>query len=300
LTFLIEQFTTLLTLSQIGFLDKIYLGILKMKKIFITLLSLSAIGSSIALADKDSVVATYSNQNVTEGQIMDQFGPSIAAQFNGQNKNFNDLERNVRESLVRNYVSVKLLEEEVKKSDISSSKEFKEKMKLVEQQMVQQEFIDRYIKNHVNEKMVADEYKKLVDSLQGKEEIKTSHILVESEEKAKDIKKKLAKGVKFGDLAKEFSKDDGSKASGGELGYTVKGQLVPEFEEKAFALKKNEISEPVKTQFGWHIIKMHDKRPAQIPTKEQATQHLTNKLAREAVEKYISELINKANLQVKF
>jgi peptidylprolyl isomerase/peptidyl-prolyl cis-trans isomerase C len=147
--------------------------------------------------------------------------------------------------------------------------------------------------------MVDDEYKALVDSLKGQEEVKTSHILVDTEEQAKEIKKKLNKGSNFADLVKEFSKDEGSKANGGEIGYVLKGQLVPEYEGKAFTLKKNEVSDPVKTQFGWHLIKMLDKRAVQIPTKEQAEQSIRNKLSKEIVEKYFTDLAEKAKIELK-
>jgi len=116
--------------------------------------------------------------------------------------------------------------------------EFKNKIKGIETQMIQQEVLERLIKDKITDKMVEDEYKTLVANLKGQEEVKTSHILVDTEEQAKEIKKKLNKGSNFADLVKEFSKDEGSKANGGEIGYVLKGQLVPEYEGKAFTLKK--------------------------------------------------------------
>ena len=146
--------------------------------------------------------------------------------------------------------------------------------------------------------MVDEEYNKLVASLKGKNEIKVSHILVATEKEAKNVKNRLNKGEKFAKLAKELSKDEGSKANGGELGYIVPGQLVPEFEEKAMTMKVNDISGPVKTQFGWHIITVLDKRPAQIPTKEEAMASIKNKLSREAIEKHFAELASKADIKI--
>ena len=165
--------------------------------------------------------------------------------------------------------------------------------------MLQQDLIERQLKDKITDKMIDDEYKKMVAELKGQEEVKTSHILVDTEEKAKEIKKKLNKGSSFADLVKEFSKDEGSKANGGEIGYVTKGQLVPEYEEKAFAMKKNEISEPVKSQFGWHIIKMLDKRAVQVPTKEQAEPSIKNKLSRDVVEKYFADLAEQAKIELK-
>ncbi|CAM3649897.1 peptidylprolyl isomerase [Mesobacillus zeae] len=93
-----------------------------------------------------------------------------------------------------------------------------------------------------------------------KPEIKASHILVEDEKTAKDMKAKLDSGSKFEDLAKENSKDPGSAQNGGDLGYFGSGKMVPEFEKAAYGLKVGEISKPVKTEMGWHIIKVTDKK----------------------------------------
>ncbi|MCM3662900.1 peptidylprolyl isomerase [Mesobacillus subterraneus] len=93
-----------------------------------------------------------------------------------------------------------------------------------------------------------------------KPEIKASHILVEDEKTAQEVKKKLDAGAKFEDLAKEYSKDPGSAAQGGDLGFFGPGKMVPEFEEAAYALEVNKISEPVKSQHGFHIIKVTEKK----------------------------------------
>ncbi|MEW8986905.1 MAG: peptidylprolyl isomerase, partial [Bacillus sp. (in: firmicutes)] len=93
-----------------------------------------------------------------------------------------------------------------------------------------------------------------------KPEIKARHILVDSEDKAKEVKAKLDSGAKFEDLAKEYSTDPGSKDNGGDLGWFGTGAMVPEFETAAYALKKDEISAPVKSEHGWHVIQLTDKK----------------------------------------
>lgn len=93
-----------------------------------------------------------------------------------------------------------------------------------------------------------------------KPEIKASHILVEDEKTAQEVKKKLDEGAKFEDLAKEYSQDPGSAAQGGDLGFFGPGKMVPEFEEAAYGLEVNKISEPVKSQHGFHIIKVTEKK----------------------------------------
>ncbi|HAQ06139.1 MAG TPA: peptidylprolyl isomerase [Bacillus bacterium] len=106
----------------------------------------------------------------------------------------------------------------------------------------------------VSEKEVKQRYEEY------KPEIKASHILVKDEKTAQEVKKKLEGGAKFEDLAKEYSTDPGSKEAGGDLGFFGPGQMVPEFEEAAYALEEGKISEPVQSQHGWHIIKVTEKK----------------------------------------
>ncbi|MCM3573369.1 MULTISPECIES: peptidylprolyl isomerase [Mesobacillus] len=107
-------------------------------------------------------------------------------------------------------------------------------------------------------KVSEDEVKKRYEEY--KPEIKASHILVEDEKTAQEVKKKLEEGAKFEDLAKEYSQDPGSAAQGGDLGFFGPGKMVPEFEEAAYALEVNKISEPVQSQHGFHIIKVTEKK----------------------------------------
>jgi foldase protein PrsA len=98
------------------------------------------------------------------------------------------------------------------------------------------------------------------DSFAQQEQVEASHILVEEEETAKEVKEKLDNGEDFAELAKEYSTDTSNAESGGELGFFAKGEMVAEFEETAFSMKKGEISDPVKTEFGYHIIEVTDKK----------------------------------------
>jgi peptidylprolyl isomerase len=268
-----------------------------MKKLITLLVSATLLMPS-AFAASDPVVGTYKGGEVKESQIMEQFKPLFESQANLKDKKFGDLERAMQENLVRGYISTKLVEEEVKKSAIEDTKEFKEKVANIVKQLSQQEFVELKVKEAVTDSMVDAEYEKMKKEMAGQEEVKASHILVDTEEKAKEAKKKLSKGAKFADVAKELSKDEGTKANGGTLGYFAKGQLVPEFEQKAFAMKVGEISDPVKTQFGWHIIKVEDKRPVKVPSKEESKAALTKKLGNEALNKYVTDLNAKADVKI--
>ncbi len=266
-----------------------------MKKLAIAALSASILTSN-AYA---KVLATYSGGDVTEEQIMKEIKPSLDANPNSKVKKFSDLDKKMQEALVKAYISKSLLEKEASKSGIASSTDFKKKLQTVEKQMVQKEFMDRHIKKTVTDKKVDAEYEKMKKELKGKKEVKVQHILVKTEEEAKKLKKELSGGAKFADLAKKHSLDPGSKESGGEIGYFRRGQMVPAFENKAFEMKKGQVSVPVKSQFGWHIIKKVDERDVKVPAKEEAKPMLKEKLSREAAMQYMEELSKKANVTMK-
>ncbi|HJD65353.1 MAG TPA: peptidylprolyl isomerase [Rickettsia endosymbiont of Diachasma alloeum] len=272
-----------------------------MKKLSIVLLSVSML-SSIAFADNsDRVVATYKNGEVRESQIMKEFKPQLNLPSGETIKNFDDFPPQDQDKLIRIYVNNILLKEEVAKSNITSSKEFQEKLENAKNQLAQKELLENYVKSNLTDKMFDDEYNKYVTSLKGKEQIKVAHILVKSEKEANDLKNKLNKGADFAKLAGESSLDKASATNGGVIGYILlnqPGQLVPEFEKKAFALKVNEVSTPVKTDYGWHIIKVLEKKPVPIPTKEEAKMTIDNVLAAEILKKYISDLEAKADLKI--
>ena len=139
-------------------------------------------------------------------------------------------------------------------------------------------------------------YDEAVKQMTNEEEVHARHILVPTEEEAKAILAELKNGADFATLAKEKSKDPGA-AEGGDLGYFTKDQMVPEFAEVAFKLDKGQISDPVKTQFGWHIIKVEDKRIKPTPTFEQVKPQIDNYIAHRAQAELVDNLRKPANVE---
>ncbi len=278
---------------------------LYMKKFAVILLAASLLTNISYASDQDKVVATYKGGEVKESQIMDQYKTILDAQPETKGKKFEELNADLQEQLARGFLNTKLVEQEGKNSNIESSKKFQDKLNGIKNQLVTQEVIEDFVKSSVNDAAIDAEYKKRVAEIKGQDEIKVSHILVDDEKKAKEVKNKLnqkdAKGnlqTRFSALAKEYSKDDGSKVNGGELGYILKGQLVPEFENKAFSMKPGQVSDPVQTQFGWHIIMVSDKRPARIPTKEEASPRISSDLTKIAIGKYFENLASKYEVKI--
>ncbi|WP_374721643.1 peptidylprolyl isomerase [Peribacillus tepidiphilus] len=148
-------------------------------------------------------------------------------------------------------------------------------------------------------KVTDKEIKEYYDNL--KPEIHARHILVEDEKTAKEVKQKLNEGAKFEELAKKYSKDPGSAEKGGDLGWFGTGVMVPEFEQAAYALKKNEISDIVKTEHGYHIIQLIDKKekkPLEDMKKEIEYELKVSKLDGEKVQKVMEEELKEADVKI--
>ena len=139
-------------------------------------------------------------------------------------------------------------------------------------------------------------YDEAVKQMANEQEVRARHILVATEDEAKAIEAALKKGADFATLAKEKSKDPGA-AEGGDLGYFTKDQMVPEFAEVAFKLDKGQISDPVKTQFGWHIIKVEDKRIKPTPEFDEVRGQIENYVAHRAQADLVAKLRSAANIE---
>jgi peptidyl-prolyl cis-trans isomerase C len=140
-------------------------------------------------------------------------------------------------------------------------------------------------------------YDEAVKEMGTEQEVHARHILVETEAEAKAIEVELKKGADFAEEAKKKSKDPSAATNGGDLGYFTKDQMVPEFAEVAFKLGNGQISDPVKTQFGWHIIKVEDKRTKPTPTFDDVKNQLENYVAHRAQAELVEKLRSAANIE---
>jgi len=139
-------------------------------------------------------------------------------------------------------------------------------------------------------------YDEAAKQIEGEQEVHARHILVETEDEAKAIEAELKKGADFAELAKKKSKDPGA-ADGGDLGFFTKDQMVPEFSTVAFALEPGKISDPVKSQFGWHIIKVEEKRSRKAPDFDQVKAQIETYVTRKAQAEYVAKLRESAKVE---
>jgi len=133
--------------------------------------------------------------------------------------------------------------------------------------------------------------------LKPEDEVRARHILVESKDKARELFEKILHGGDFAALAREHSKDPGSKDQGGELGFFSRGQMVPQFEEAAFKLKAGEVGEPFETQFGWHIVKVDERRQRSAPAFEDVRDRVRASMIHKKAQQIAGELRGKAQIE---
>jgi peptidyl-prolyl cis-trans isomerase C len=202
------------------------------------------------------------------------------------------------EALVDIVVRNQLVYEAAKRDKLDSDPEVKAALKLVEQKLMTQAWIKRKLRTELTDEALKRQYDKSLAEYQPQEEVHARHVLVETEEQANAVFAELKKGADFAEVAKAKSKDPSARQNGGDLGYFSKGEMVPQFAEAAFAAMPGAlVDKPVKTQFGYHVIKVEDKRMSSAPAFEQAKPALREQMADQAAERIVGELASKAKIK---
>ncbi len=209
-----------------------------------------------------------------------------------------DFDKLVRDKVVLDEIFV----QEAEKRGLAASPDFKMQMELAREQILVQALLaDFEKKNPVSDAEVKAEYDKIKAAQGSGTEYRARHILVEKEDEAKALVAQLKGGAKFEELAKKNSKDPGSGANGGDLDFAAPSAYVPEFSQAMVKLKKGEFTEvPVKSQFGYHIIKLEDTREAQFPPLEEVKAQLQQRMVQQKLANFRDEVRAKAKTDYKF
>ena len=255
------------------------------------LVFVATVAVTVAGAQEPAVVATVNGEPVTE--------TDIAVAIADLNEQFAQLpEAQRRAAALSAVIEIRLLAAEAEKAGLADSDEFTRRLAMLRQRALHSAYIDKEIAAKVTDEAVRARYDQQVAETPPTEEVRARHIIVETEDEAKAIIAELDAGGDFEAIAKEKSKD-GAAAQGGDLGYFTQGRMVPEFEQAAFALAIGEYSkEPVKTQFGWHVVKVEDKRNQQPPAFEQVAEQFRTLLLREAYFATVTELREAAAVEI--
>lgn len=236
-----------------------------------------------AKPDPKSVVITIGETEVTEMDL------TIAGE------DFAEIisevpEAEKREKLIELLIDMHIFAQEAKKKGLGDSEEFAQRAKLMEARALRNEFFEQEILSSVSDEDVKARYEIEIGKITPEENVSARHILVKEEDEAKKIIEELQGGADFETLAKERSTGP-SGPNGGDLGQFGRGQMVPAFEAAAYGLEKDTFTtEPVRTQFGWHIIQVYDKGSAPLPAFEQVEEQVRNMVVGERFAEKLSSL----------
>jgi len=231
-----------------------------------------------AFADS-KVMATVDGQPITEDDVavaMADIGPGLPQK----------LDPAARQKYVLDYlIDLRLAARKADADKLDETPDFAKKLAYYKDKIAMEEYLGKVAKDATTDENVRKAYDDAAKAEPPQEEIHARHILLPTEDEAKKALARVKGGEDFAKVATELSKDPGGE--GGDLGWFTKDRMVPEFSEAAFKLKKGEISDPVHTQFGWHIIKVEDTRTKSFPSfdqvKDQATRYVAQKAQSEAV-----------------
>jgi peptidyl-prolyl cis-trans isomerase C len=262
-------------------------------------LASSALGGCLAVAllaavparaaDSNPVLAKVNGSEIRQSDVNvaeEELGPSLA-----------QMDPAARQDNVLSFlIDMKIIAKAAEDKKIENSDDFKKRLAFARDRLL----MDKLLASEGKAALTPDAMKTVYDDaskqITSEQEVHARHILVPTEEEAKKIEDQLKKGADFAELAKKESKDPGA-SDGGDLGFFTKEQMVPEFSKVAFELEPGKISDPVKTQFGWHIIKVEEKRARKAPDFDQVKPQIEQYVTRKAQAEYVAKLRETAKVE---
>ena len=239
--------------------------------------------------DANPVLAKVNGQEIRQSDVAiaeEELGPSLA-----------QMDPSTRKDNVLSFlIDMKIVAKAAEDKKVADREEFKSKLAFARNRLLMDSLLGTEGKEALTDANMKKVYEDAAKQISGEQEVHARHILVESEDEAKKIAEELKKGANFAELAKKSSKDPGA-ADGGDLGFFTKDQMVPEFSKVAFELEPGKISDPVKSQFGWHIIKVEEKRNRQAPSFDQVKPQIEQYVVRKAQADYVTKLREAAKVE---
>jgi peptidyl-prolyl cis-trans isomerase C len=256
--------------------------------------ALLLVAASIALAPlpaaaDDVVVARVNGVDIKQSDL-----DFAATEVGSRLANYTPADR--RRVLLQYVIENELMAEAGQKDSLDKAASFPDRVKYHERRALRDAFFDAGIANAVTDEAAKKIYDEKIGQVKPEQEIHARHILVGTEAEAKEVAERLKKGEDFATVAKEKSKDANSE--GGDLGFFTRGTMLKPFEDAAFALEVGQISEPVQTQFGWHIIKVEEKRDQPLPTFDQVKEAIIAQLVQQKAQEVVTGLRDGAKIEV--
>lgn len=250
------------------------------------------LAAPLAAQAQDKVLAKVDGQAITEKDVA-AASASLAQQLAQMP------EEARKRAVLDRLIDMRIIAAGAAKAGLDQSDAFKARMEQVRTQLLVNEFVKSKVETAITEDAIKARYDKDAKSFDPPEELHARHILVKEEAEAKQIIADLAKGGDFAKIAGEKSQDPGSGAQGGDLGFFGPGEMVPEFENAAKALKAGEVTkEPVKSQFGWHVIKLEEKRKQPIPPLDEVREQVKQALVGETFTKMLDDMKKASKIEI--
>jgi len=246
--------------------------------------------SQASLGADDKVIARVDGVEITEADVV-----AASASMGAEIAGIPDAQR--RRQIVDYLITNQLMATAATARKLDSGPAFERRMENYRRLALAETFYQKMVLDEISEARIKEIYDKYVAEYQAQPELRARHILVNTEEEANDIVERLNRGDDFAALAKEFSKGPEAEA-GGDIGYFGKGDMVEPFDKAVFALKVNGISEPVQTQFGWHVIQLLDKRTSKPNAFDDEKYRIMAGLIEEKRDSVIEGLRGKAKIEI--
>jgi peptidyl-prolyl cis-trans isomerase C len=253
--------------------------------------ALTVPAAALRAQDSDAVIARVNGVDIRQSDValaQEEVGGNVPAQMTPDQK---------REYLITYLADVVVLAQAAEQQHLGDQPDVKREVAFERNKVLMEALLRNAGKAAQTDDAMHKVYDEAVKKMAPEEEVHARHILVATEDEAKAIEAQLKGGADFATLAKEKSKDPSGASNGGDLGYFTKDQMVPEFADAAFKLDKGQISEPVHTQFGWHIIKVEDKRIKPTPTFDEVKGQIENYVAHRAQAQLVDNLRKSAKIE---
>ena len=238
---------------------------------------------------EDKVLAKVNGAEIRQSDVAlaeEELGPSLA-QMDPATKD---------ENVLAFLIDMKIVSRAAEDKKVQDGDDFKKRLAFTRSRLLMDSLLASEGKAATTDDAMKKVYEQASNEITGEEEVHARHILVETEDDAKAVEEDLKKGADFAELAKKKSKDPGA-SDGGDLGFFTKDQMVPEFSSVAFSLEPGKISDPVKSQFGWHVIKVEEKRKRKAPDFDQVKGQIETYVTRKAQADYVGKLRDSAKIE---
>src|SRR3979411_682803 len=246
-------------------------------------------GSPVSAEEANPVLAKVNGAEIRQSDVAlaeEELGPSLA-QMDPATK---------KDNVLAFLIDMKIVAKAAEDKKVENNEDFKKRLAFTRNRLLMDSLLATEGKAATTDDAMKKVYEDASKQITGEQEVHARHILVETEGDAKAIAEELKKGADFAELAKKKSKDPGA-SDGGDLGFFTKDQMVPEFSTVAFALEPGKISDPVKSQFGWHIIQVEEKRARKAPDFEQVKAQIETYVTRKAQADYVAKLREAAKIE---